>query len=162
MITPTDLAGAFGRNVSIIRRQTDGLTHADSLLQPPFRGNCLNWIVGHIAVNRDNVLRLLGEQPVMDADGVRYRRESDPIVDGADEGILPLDELLDRLARSQEQLSAALGRVDQATLARELTFNDNTTTVKERVFTLYFHDCYHTGQTELLRQLAGKNDQVIK
>jgi hypothetical protein len=29
------------------------------------------------------------------------------------------------------------------------------------VFFLYFHETYHVGQTELLRQLAGKNDQVI-
>jgi hypothetical protein len=25
----------------------------------------------------------------------------------------------------------------------------------------YFHETYHVGQTEMLRQLAGKNDQVI-
>jgi hypothetical protein len=29
------------------------------------------------------------------------------------------------------------------------------------VFFQYFHETYHVGQTELLRQLAGKNDQVI-
>src|SRR4051794_34011801 len=152
MISSTDLADAFARNVSLIRRQTDGLTHADSLLQPPFRGNCLNWIVGHIGVNRDNVLRLLGEQPVMAADGTRYERHSDPVTDGADEAILPLDELLARLDRSQEQISTALAHMDEAALARELTFNGNTATVGERIFTLYFHDSYHTGQTELLRQ----------
>ena len=31
----------------------------------------------------------------------------------------------------------------------------------EWLFFLYFHDCYHTGQTELLRQAAGMNDKVI-
>lgn len=25
----------------------------------------------------------------------------------------------------------------------------------------YFHDTYHTGQTEILRQVAGTDDQVI-
>jgi len=25
----------------------------------------------------------------------------------------------------------------------------------------YFHDTYHTGQTDLLRQVAGKHDKVI-
>ena len=25
----------------------------------------------------------------------------------------------------------------------------------------YFHESYHVGQTELLRQLAGKNDKMI-
>jgi hypothetical protein len=27
---------------------------------------------------------------------------------------------------------------------------------------LNWHEAYHVGQLELLRQLAGKNDQVIK
>ena len=29
------------------------------------------------------------------------------------------------------------------------------------IITISFHDTYHTGQTELLRQAAGKNDQII-
>jgi hypothetical protein len=34
-------------------------------------------------------------------------------------------------------------------------------TVGQRLFGLYFHQTYHIGQTELLRQLAGVNDKVI-
>lgn len=33
--------------------------------------------------------------------------------------------------------------------------------VGERLFGFYFHDTYHTGQTDLLRQVAGTNDKVI-
>ena len=29
------------------------------------------------------------------------------------------------------------------------------------LFFLYFHDSYHTGQAEPLRQLAGKDDKII-
>lgn len=160
MLTPTELAGALARNLRILRSQTDGLADADSLLQPPFRGNCLNWVLGHIAENRDSMLEALGEQPVMGADGMRYTRESEAVT-VAGEGVLPLAELLARLDRSQELLAAALERADEETLAREIVAGERKTTVARSMFFLYFHETYHVGQTELLRQLAGKNDKVI-
>jgi uncharacterized damage-inducible protein DinB len=46
-------------------------------------------------------------------------------------------------------------------MAREITVRERKTTVGQRVFFLYFHESYHVGQTELLRQLAGKNDKII-
>ena len=64
MITPVQLAEAFERNVSIAQMQAKDLTHEDSLLQPPFRGNCLNWVLGHMLSNRDAILGWLGEAPV--------------------------------------------------------------------------------------------------
>ncbi len=42
MITTADLIEGLRRNLGIIQAQTKGLSHADSLLQLPFRGNCLN------------------------------------------------------------------------------------------------------------------------
>ncbi|HEU5368605.1 MAG TPA: DinB family protein [Ktedonobacterales bacterium] len=161
MLSPNDLAAAFARNVFIVKRQTDGLSHADSLIQLPFQGNPLNWVLGHVAVNRDDVLALLDEPPVMTADGKRYKRESDPLT-GQEEDILPLEELLARLDQSQERIAAALGRMSEADMARELTLsNDRKMTLGQRVFFYYFHETYHVGQTELLRQLAGKHDKVI-
>ena len=160
MLTPAELTGAFARNLSILKTQADGLTNADSLMQPPFRGNCLNWVLGHIAENRDSVLEALGEQPVMSTAGVRYKRESEAVT-AAGEGVLPLEELLARLDRSQERLAAALSRTDEEALARDFRSGERRLTVAQRVFFLYFHETYHVGQTELLRQLAGKNDKVI-
>lgn len=164
MISPNDLAAAFGRNVMIVKRQTGGLTHEDSLLQLPFRGNCLNWVLGHIATNRDVVLAALGEEPVMGAGGTRYKRESEPLTDPNEkEGVLPLQELIHRLEQSQERITAALGRMSDADMEREVE-PDGTygkSTVAGRVFFLYFHETYHLGQTELLRQLAGKEDKII-
>jgi len=61
MISPQDLAEAFGLNLRVLKMQAAGLSHQDSLLQPPFRGNCLNWVLGHIAANHDKVLAAFGE-----------------------------------------------------------------------------------------------------
>jgi DinB superfamily len=160
MISSQDLSNAFARNVSIIKMQTEGLTHEDSLRQLPFHGNCLNWVLGHIAVNRDSVLETLGEPPVMDAYGVRYKRGSDRMTQ-ADEGTLALEELLNWLDRSQERIATALSKMDEAALAREYASGDRKTTVGQRAFFLYFHETFHVGQTELFRQLAGKDDKII-
>ena len=160
MITNTQLAEAFGRNLSIVQRQSEGLSHADSLRQPPFRGNCLNWVLGHMAESRDSILEALGEAPSSGEAVARYARESEPIT-ADDAGALPLDELLRLLAASQEALAAALSRATPEDLARELKVGERTTTVGARVFFLYFHETYHVGQTELLHQLAGATDKVI-
>ncbi len=160
MITPEQLSEAFARNVSIIKRQTEGLSQAESLRQPPFRGNCLNWVVGHVAGGRDAILRCLGAEPVMGQAGERYMRESEPIT-GEGPGVLPLADLLAYLERSQAALSAALANCTEADLARDTTLGQRTVSAAEQVFFRYFHDCYHTGQTELLRQLAGKDDKII-
>src|SRR5260370_25537558 len=117
MINSQDLSNAFARNVSIIKMQTDGLTQEDSLRQIPLHGNCLNWVLGHIAVSRDDVLETLGEPPVMDAYGVRYKRGSDQVA-LADEGTLTLEELLNWLDRSQERIATTLSNMDEAALAR--------------------------------------------
>ncbi|MGC8787158.1 MAG: hypothetical protein ACP5Q1_07005, partial [Anaerolineae bacterium] len=81
MISPQELAGAFERNLEIVQAQTKGLSHADSLLQPPFRGNCLNWVLGHLVTNRDRVLALLGEVPVgNESVQARYGYGSEPVL----------------------------------------------------------------------------------
>jgi uncharacterized damage-inducible protein DinB len=161
MLSLHDLAVAFERNVWIAKRQTEGLTHADSLMQLPFQGNCMNWVLGHLAANRDEVLELLGEPPVMAADGTRYLRDSEALA-GEEDDVLPLEDLLARLDQAQEHIAAALGRLSEDDLAHELTLNNNRKrTLGQQVFFLYFHEVYHVGQTELLRQLTGKNDKVI-
>jgi uncharacterized damage-inducible protein DinB len=160
MIGPNDLVEAFARNVSIIKMQADGLTHEDSLIPLPFRGNCLNWVIGHIAVSRDTILEVLGQPPISGAEGLRYKRGSEVLAQ-ADEATLPLEELLAWLDRTQECLAATLEQMDEAALSREIPAGERTATVGQRAFFFYFHESYHVGQTEMLRQLAGKNDKVI-
>jgi len=69
------------RNYGTLLRQIDTLTHEDSRLQPPFRGNCLNWVMGHIVQSRDRMLRVVGEATVWTPEQVaRYERNSPPVL----------------------------------------------------------------------------------
>lgn len=160
VLTTEQLAEAFARNVRVLGRQVAGLTHADSLLQPPMRGNCLNWVLGHIAVHRDFILEAMGQAKILgDAPLARYDIESPPVLDD-DEGVLPLETLLDAINRAQTAIAAALERATAADLAA-VAPGSEPATVAEQVFFLYWHETYHVGQTEHLRQLAGTDDKVI-
>lgn len=161
MISTSDLSEAFARNWNVVKMQTKDLTHADSLRQPPFHGNCLNWVLGHVVQHRDQILRLLGEPTLFEDRGERYKRGSEPLT-ADDNGVVSLGELLGCLDQQQARLAARLADMEDTAWAREITVgNQRTMTVGQRVFFLYFHETYHVGQTELFRQLAGKDDRVI-
>ena len=161
MITTTHLIEAFERNIRIIQMQTEGLTHTDSLLQMPFRANCLNWVVGHVLANRDGILKSIGEETLLSDEEIEvYKRESEPVsIDGA--GIIPLQRMLELLARGQERISASLADIKIEEFSKDIQVGDRNRTLGERLFFLYFHETYHVGQTEFLRQMAGKDDKVI-
>jgi hypothetical protein len=161
MISPADLLGALDWNLGIIKEQTQGLTDADALLQPPFRGNCLNWVLGHIAANRNTMLHFLGEPPILSqAFARRYGYGSEPVCsDGGD--ILTLEQLLALIEQGQTALASRLEKATAEELACEVQSFRGTTTLGQLIFFLYWHESYHTGQTEALRQLAGKDDRVL-
>jgi uncharacterized damage-inducible protein DinB len=153
------LLQVYERSYRVIRMQTEGLTHADSLRQLPFRGNCMNWVLGHIVVHRDKVLALMGEKPALQPDErALYARGSNPIMEG--DHALTLEELLAALEKSQVQLMAALQAASPADL--EVAMGEGSQQTKlERIQFLQWHETYHLGQLEILRQLAGKDDAVI-
>jgi hypothetical protein len=161
MITAQQLANAFARNLMILHKQSQGLTHAQSLLQPDLPGNCLNWVLGHIAVNRIRLLDLLGEKSILsEAETARYRSGSKPIIaDG--EGVLRLETLLEALEHAQDRLTTALQRTTLEKFIAGKQVDGRDTTLGEQVLGFYFHETYHTGQAECLRQLAGTDDKVI-
>lgn len=162
MITPAKLTEYFARNVFVVKRQTEGLSDEESLIQLPFRANCMNWTVGHIVSYRNNIARLLGAEPAVEPARVaRYERESEPVT-GPGTGVLPLGELLAELDRTQEQINELVARLTPQEVERQVTLSGGrSASVGDRLLFFYFHDTYHTGQTELLRQAAGKDDKII-
>jgi hypothetical protein len=144
----------------IINRQTEGISNAQSVIQPPVRGNCMNWILGHILMERDYVLKLLGVEPVLEAaDQERYLRDSAPVI-RLEDG-LPFDKLLSLLTISQERIESGLKAISEERLAETDQAGEQCDQVGALIAFIHWHETYHTGQFELLRQLAGKNDKVI-
>ena len=145
-------------NLEVIEAQTAGLSHADSMLQLPFRGNCLNWVLGHMLVYRGALLKLMDAEPLWDAQRARpYVYGSEAMK--ADDDAVPLETILADLRRSQQRLAEALAALTEAQLCADTC--DHGDSLRECLLELVWHDGYHAGQTEYLRQLTGVNDQVM-
>ncbi|HYR08948.1 MAG TPA: DinB family protein [Longimicrobium sp.] len=147
-----------GITQSVVRTNTAGLTHEDSLVQPQPEGNCLNFIVGHLVNVYDKVLPLVGQEPVMGAAVARYERGSPPIVDAAE--ALPLNDLLNAFDTQSERFRAGLATLTPEALERPMPGPDSggelTETTRSLLSTILFHQAYHAGQTGVLRRIAGK------
>ncbi len=155
------LANVYTRNKMVLARQLEGLSHADSLIQPETRGNCLNFVLGHIVVYRDFVMEMLGLAPLMDpAERSRYGTDVDPITED-DEDVVPLERLITLLDQSNELLIEAIEGLSAEGLEREVQLGSSTATLGQRLEFFGWHEAYHVGQTEFLRQLAGTDDKVI-
>jgi hypothetical protein len=90
----------------------------------------------------------------------RYETDSAAVTED-EEGIIKLEKLLAILANGQTLLADKIFSMSDEDLAEEIQIGERRMTVGQRLFGLYFHDTYHTGQTEYLRQLAGTNDKVV-
>lgn len=148
------LARTFSLNHQVIKTNTEGLSHEDSLRYPEPGGNCLNWVVGHIVAARNSILELLGAERIWTKEeSAPYARGTKPIP-AAD--ARPLAAILADLDRSQERLSSWLERASTEDLERAA----GDSTVGEKLAFLQFHETYHAGQTGLLRRLLGRTGAI--
>ena len=149
----------YQRDIWVIEQQVNGLSHQESLLQLPFRSNCFNWVLGHIVVHRDKALQALGFDPTLNDNQTQiYKRGSDPILD--QESAVPLAILLKALKDSHNTLLAELAEISNKKLDAHWD-QENKISLGEHLIFLQWHEAYHIGQLEILRQLAGKDDQII-
>lgn len=148
------LIDLYARNVTQIQEFAAGLSHAQSLIQPPANGNCMNWVVGHIACYRNRVLSLLGLPPALDPQiAGRYPRDSAPVL--RDEpGIGSLADLVAAIAASQAPLAAGLAALSGSAAAETLTLGSFTMSRADFMLFYFRHEAYHIGQLELLSALA--------
>ncbi len=161
-ITADSLIYSLERNYDTLSKQVDGISDAESLLQLPFRGNCMNWVLGHILQSRSNMLRLLGGEPLWTPEQItRYGRNARPVLDASD--ALPFAKMVADLHTSQSLLLPRLKSITQAELDTETPFFPTLPprSIGGWLMMMLWHETYHTGNTESLRQLAGKDDQVM-
>ena len=146
----------------VLRINTRGLKHEESLVQPRPHGNCLNWVVGHLLWTYDYNLPVLGQEPVMGEDALeRYERGSPPLRDPSE--ALDFRELLTAWDEAAERIDAGFAALTADALdqpARPVHADDPGETVRERLSGFLFHQAYHVGQTALLRRIAGKDGAI--
>ena len=150
------LAQSFVTNHWLIHRLVDGLSHADSIVQPPYDGNCLNWVLGHIIVSRNRVLGLLGSEMVWNDEVIKlYNTGSEPIKE--DGQGLTFEELVDALDIAQERIAGSLEEIPAEELNRIVETRRGVRPIGKHVAGLNWHETYHTGQLELLRAMVDSS-----
>ena len=147
---------SLGINNHVIKQKTEGLTHADSMLQLPFPGNCMNWILGHLLVYREQSLGMIdGVSKPDEGEFALYGFGSEPLTDPGK--AIPLETLLARLDDASTRISAALEQMPASRLD-EVVDEERGVTVGQRLhFYVVFHEAYHAGQLEPLCEFALAN-----
>jgi hypothetical protein len=148
--------------VRVLHLNVEGLTQDDSLIQPQPGGNCLNWNVGHLVWVNEQLLAILGQPPVLgEAALERYRRGSEPLRNPAE--AMPLEKLMKAWDEQWPRIDAGLAALTPERMAEPAPFSPRKNP-DETVGTLLsidlFHQAAHTGQTSLLRRLAGKDGAI--
>ena len=145
----------------VLQTNLQGITQEESLIQPHPGGNCLNWVVGHLVCIYGEILPLLGQEPVMKDTLKRYARGSAPIQDPAE--ALDLQELMKGWEEATKRLDAGLAGLTAEDLDRPspVSPSDNPKeTMRSILSTVLFHQAYHSGQTGILRRIAGKEGAI--
>ena len=156
MHSPTLYTKILGTTNHVIKEKTEGLTHADSMLQLPFPGNCMNWILGHMLVYRMQCLGVIdGESKPDEGELALYGFGSEPMTDS--NKAIPLETLLARLDDATEQINAALDKMPESRLEVILDEEQDVSVEQRLHFYLVFHEAYHAGQLEPLYELALAN-----
>lgn len=154
-----ELLQTLKRHNYVIKRQTDGVTHEQSLLQPALRGNCMNWVLGHMLEARNEILQALDQPIVLPApEAAFYQRESAPITPSSPSA--PLATLLAGFDESLARIEQGLQTVTEEKMATIIN-QERQTTLRANISFSIWHEAYHLGQLEYLRQLTGVNDKVI-
>ncbi|MCP3960100.1 MAG: DinB family protein [bacterium] len=151
------LAMQLGYNNYTFHRNTEGVSHQESLVQPHPGGNCLNWVVGHLASSRDQMRGLVGLAPTLgENESPVYARSAEPLTDASKAA--DFDQLTAAFAQDQDDILTAVAGLTAEQLAAPAPFspgNNPRETVATLLAGLVFHEAYHIGQTGVLRRIAG-------
>lgn len=142
----------------VVRQTVEGITQEESLIQPQPQGNCLNWIMGHLVYVYDQILPLLGQEPVLGVEALkRYERGTEPLKNAAE--ALDLARLMAAWDEAGKRVEAGLTSLTPEILAQPAPWSPTKNpeeTVGSLLSIILFHQGYHAGQIALLSRMAGK------
>jgi len=147
-----------GTTQKIVLMNVEGVSQAESLVQPQPAGNCLNWILGHLVCVYNNLLPLVKQTPIVNRDDLkRYDRGTPPLNTPAE--ATDIGELINLWNKTADRFDAGLASLTPEDLDEKATVsprNDPNETVRSLLSLITFHQAYHAGQLGVLRRIAGK------
>ncbi|HSE40644.1 MAG TPA: DinB family protein [Acidobacteriota bacterium] len=139
----------------VINRNLEGINHQESLIKPQPDGHNFNWVLGHIVRTRNEILQLLGKEPLYPE--TKFDLYSPK--EYTDEKAVKVEELREAFNRLQKELKNSIESIapeklqHRASLSPEKRLDD---TVGSILATILWHEAYHAGQLGIIRRLVGK------
>lgn len=134
----------------ILHRYVNGISHDESIIQLPFKHNCLNWILGHIVTNRSHVLEVIdAEHGWQDDVRALYHQDTQPIT--PESPSIRFNTLIAYLDESVNLLIAALENVSAEWLEDNFSNYRGEKTRYEHIRQFHWHESFHLGQVEILK-----------
>ena len=96
-----ELIQQFTLNYDVLKLNLKDISDEESLIVPKPAGNCLNWVVGHIAASRNHILKLVSGGSVLDADDTRQYERGAEVRDV--KTLLPMSVISRAFDESQEK-----------------------------------------------------------
>ena len=147
------LSKMLARNVAVLEKNAQDLSDAQSYVCAVEEGSHLHWLLGHLIVSRDQMLKAL-QQPRVWSDA---EREQFGGGSQASKDDLTLEALLSALKTSQAALATALETVTEQTLTAK---RPNGMCTGDYLEFLVWHETYHIGQSTLYRRAAGLKSPI--
>ena len=148
------------RNQESLLSAIEGLTHSEMLLQLPGEGNCINWILGHIASYRDGMLVDSGLSQYMQADEIEiYAGGSEPISPGdtcvdstrlSELIVVSFKDLIDWLKHNANGLS----QNPAGNIKDNIGYSGVCSTLTEHYAQNIGHESIHVGELNPLHELV--------
>lgn len=142
-----------------VAMNTEGMTQADSMIQPAPAGNCANWILCHLIGAQNMIMDAIGEAPVWDSDTLT-RNGGEPITDASQ--AIDWDTARAKLLASQNRCLAAIENLTDEQLDEGGHANPlgGEITLGGLINFFAYHQAYHAGQLGLSRRLAGHESAI--
>ena len=151
MPTPTQYIFHIDFVDRVLKMHTDGFSHAESMKQLPFPGNCINWNVGHLLVFRELYLGAIdGFTKPTSSDLTLYGAGSEPLTDSSK--AIPFEALLERFNESTDRLQDIFQSLPVERLSEPYESIRGTTLGDYLQFYVVVHESYHLGQLAILRE----------
>lgn len=153
----------LGLNHFVVKTNTGDVSHEESFRRPPDGGNSMNWVLGHILVSRNGLLKVLDlpALPYPEDQLVPYQRGSEPLENV--EATLDFEKMVANFDTSQKQIVEAIQKIPAEKLDQKAPFspiNNEDETVGSLLAALVYHESYHSGQLGMLRHVAGKEGAI--
>jgi uncharacterized damage-inducible protein DinB len=140
-----ELETIFNLNHQVIHANLKGITQEESIQPSGEGGTSINWILGHLILNRDSIFEILGVDKMFPKEliPVYSRGTQNVTIENAEK----VETLLQLLDKTQEVLKSEI----------EMKLDDEK---KANIAFFAFHESYHAGQLGIMRRVVGKQGSI--